>query len=209
MRVAKRQYVFPLINTCWQRLFCTNDQHLDVLLDTTCRTNVESRLIANQHGCTRVFKREIHLIFCPPRVHGNIDGTNRNDCRKRHDPFGEVAHGNRNTVALFYAIGVHQQRCERINAIGGLSKRNDLVLVHKKCLVTMTTRAGKYLTKVSRGVFKHLHLDATHFAVNQLKDLPRTSYCSVCFKKCHRHVAIPPRKTLAVKGLVAPSHSRA
>ena len=209
MCVPKRQYVFPLIDTCRQRLFCTNDQHLDIFLYATCCTNVESRLIADQHRCTRVFKCEIHLVFCPPRVHRHIDGTHRNDCCKRHHPFGEVAHGNRNTVALFYAIGVHQQRCECINAIGGLSKRNDLVLVHKECLVTMTTRAGKYLAKVSRGVFEHLHLDATHFAVNQLKDLPRTSYCSVCFKKCHRHVDVPPRKTLVVKGLVAPSHSRA
>ena len=79
VRVAKWQHFFPLIYASWQWLLCAHYQHFDVLLHATCRTNVETLLIANEHGCTGVFKREIHFVFCPPRVHRHVDGTYRDD----------------------------------------------------------------------------------------------------------------------------------
>ena len=191
VRCTWLDHYFPFVNICWQRLFGASNKHFHAVLRAAFGSSVVALLVTNEHRCARVDKCEVHLVFCPPRVHRHVDRAYRNNCRKRHHPFRVVAHCNGNAVTFFHTVCIDEQVGKPIYLIHRFGKRPRLTLVHKKRFVAVAARARKNLSKMSGCIFEHLHFHATNVGVDQFKNLSRRSYCCVRLLPRHCHVVIP------------------
>ena len=169
-RIAQRDDVLVALHAVRKRLSGGHARRDDRDLALCGRTvrPLDPLPVDDEHHAAGVLEGVVELALRPPRIEGDGDGADGEDGGKRHDPLGQVAHGDADPVALLDAEGVHQRVRQGVDVPVRLLERPALVLVDEEGRLVLPG-AGKDVDQGGRRVLEDPVIDAVDDVLAQFE----------------------------------------